>query len=112
MSALSHQHLKTVLDGRDEEELTVIIPDCTKEEIVFEMEYFVLRGKVNISLLLMILCTIQNYSSRNIHLNTIHLIIIHLKTLQNISIQYYIARVNKHLVIIIMIKLLLVVGEL
>ena len=95
MLALSHQHLKTVLDGRDEEELTVIIPDYTKEEIVFEMEYFVLRGKVNISLLLMILCTIQYYSSsRNVHLNTIHLNTIHLKTLQNSSIQYYTARVK------------------
>ena len=53
MLALSHQHLKTVLDGRDEEELTVIIPDYTKEEIVFEMEYFILQGKVNIFLSLM-----------------------------------------------------------
>ena len=100
--------MKTVLDGRDEEELTVIIPDYTKEEIVFEMEYFVLRGKVNISLLLMILCTIQYYSPLiNVHSNTIHL-----NTLQYSNIQYIIARVKKYLVIIIMIKLLLVVGEL
>ena len=53
MLALSHQHLKTVLDGRDEEELTVIIPDYTKEEIVFEMEYFILQKNVNIFLSLM-----------------------------------------------------------
>ena len=90
MLALSHQHLKTVLDGRDEEELTVIIPDYTKEEIVLEMEYFVLRGKVNISLSLMTLCTIQYYSPlRNVHLNTIHL-----NTLQYSNIQYIIARVK------------------
>ena len=86
MLALSHQHLKTVLDGRDEEELTVIIADYTKEEIVFEMEYFVLRGMVNISLSLMTLCTIQYYSLlRKVHLNTIHL-----NTLQNSNVQYII----------------------
>ena len=48
MLALSFPNLRTVFDGRDEEELTVIIPDSTKEEIVFEMEYFIFRGKVKI----------------------------------------------------------------
>ena len=51
MLALSLPNLKTVLEGRDEEELTVIIPDYTKEEIVFEMEYFIFRGKVDIFLI-------------------------------------------------------------
>ena len=74
MLALSHQHLKTILDGRDEEELTVIIPDYTKEEIIFKMEYFILQGKVNIFLLLMTMCKTQYYSPlRKVHSNTIHL---------------------------------------
>ena len=82
MLALSLPNMKTVLEGRDEEDLTVIIPDYTRAEIVFEIEYFIIRGKVDL------FHSLLTYYCRKIQYYMVHYSTIWYKMVQYSIIQY------------------------